>query len=98
MVFKFFKNTIFKGKLYRKGVTYEIADAESLEKRGFGEVVEDEINDETAPPAEGETNTEETTPPAEGETNTEETTPPADDTSDKGEKPVLQSTAKKKGK
>ena len=85
MVFKFFKNTIFKGKLYRKGVTYEIADAESLEKRGFGEVVEDEINDETAPPAEGETNTE-------------ETTPPADDTSDKGEKPVLQSTAKKKGK
>ena len=59
MVFKFFKNTIFKGKLYRKGVTYEIADAESLEKRGFGEVVEDETNTEdTNAPGEDETNTE----------------------------------------
>ena len=98
MVFKFSKNTIYKGKLYRKDDEIDTNDAVSLAERGFGTIINENVEDTTAP-GEDETNVEDTNAPGEDETNTEDTTAPGEDeTNVDDKKSVSQSTAKKKGK
>ena len=98
MVFKFSKNTIYKGKLFRKDAEIETNDAVSLAERGFGTIINENVDD-TAAPGEDETNVEDATAPGEDETNTEDTTVPGEDeTNVDDKKSVSQSTAKKKGK
>ena len=95
MVFKFSKNTIYKGKLHRKDDEIDTNDAVSLAERGFGTIINENVDDTDAP-GEDETNTEDTTAPGEGETNAEDTTAPGEDeTNAEGKKPVSQSTARK---
>lgn len=57
MVFKFSKNTIYKGKLYKKDKEFEIDthEAHSLAERGFGTIINENVDD-TAAPGEDETN------------------------------------------
>ncbi len=57
MVFKFSKNTIYKGKLHRKDDEIDTNDAVSLAERGFGTIINENVEDTTAP-GEDETNTE----------------------------------------
>ena len=85
MVFKFSKKTIYKGKLYRKDDEIDTNDAVSLAERGFGTIINENVDD-TAALGEDETNVDDTAAPGEDETNVDD------------KKSVSQSTAKKKGK
>ena len=100
MVFKFSKNTIYKGKLYKKDKEFEIDthEAHSLAERGFGTIINENVDD-TAAPGEDETNVDDTAAPGEDETNVDDTAALGEDeTNVDDKKSVSQSTAKKKGK